>query len=145
MTGVSPAGAVFPYDFRFIPKAPGGDGDPLNVLVLMDKPVFTGCLVHTRLIGVMEAKQSEKGKTMRNDRLIGVVIESRTDSDFKSLHDLSAKLVDEIEHVFVSYNEAKGEKFKPIGRSGPDRTKALVLNNGESRIGARAEKAKKLR
>jgi len=38
---------------------------------------------------------------MRNDRLIGVAIESRTDSDFKSLHDLSAKLVDEIEHVFV--------------------------------------------
>jgi len=37
MTGVSPAGAVFPYDFRFIPKTPGGDGDPLNVLVLMDK------------------------------------------------------------------------------------------------------------
>src|SRR5207248_933044 len=52
----SPAGD----DFRFIPKTPGGDRDPLNVLVLMDKPAFTGCMVYTRLIGVMAAKQSER-------------------------------------------------------------------------------------
>ena len=145
MTGVSSAGAVFPYDFSSSRKRPAATAIRLTFSCSWTKPAFTGCLVHTRLIGVMEAKQSEKGKTMRNDRLIGVVIESRTDSDFKSLHDLSAKLVDEIEHFLVSYNEAKGEKFKPIGRSGPDRAKALVLNNGESRIGARAEKAKKLR
>src|SRR3954451_24377864 len=75
---ILPAGMVFPYDFGFIPKTRGGDGDPLDVLILMDEPAFTGCLVATRLLGVIEAEQTEKGKTERNDRLIAVSANSRT-------------------------------------------------------------------
>ncbi|HEX8201166.1 MAG TPA: inorganic diphosphatase, partial [Isosphaeraceae bacterium] len=56
--GVLPAGAVFPYDFGFVPATRGGDGDPLDVLVLMDEPAFVGCLVPARLIGVIEAEQT---------------------------------------------------------------------------------------
>jgi inorganic pyrophosphatase len=126
MTGVLPAGAVFPFDFGFIPQTRGGDGDPLDVLVLMDEPGTVGCLVRTRLIGVIEAEQTEEGKTSRNDRLIGVAVKSRTDSDYKTLDDLSSKLVDEIEHFFVSYNLAKGKKFTPLGRYGPKRALKLV-------------------
>src|SRR5918993_2443763 len=76
--GVLPAGASFPFDFGFIPSTLGGDGDPLDVLVLMDEPAFAGCLVITRLIGVVEAEQTERdGETTRNDRLVGVAAESR--------------------------------------------------------------------
>src|SRR5215216_4797853 len=57
--GVLPAGAVFPFDFGFVPSTVGGDGDPLDVLVLMDEPAFAGCLVRTRLVGVVEAEQTE--------------------------------------------------------------------------------------
>jgi inorganic pyrophosphatase len=71
--GVLPAGAVFPFDFGFVPSTTGGDGDPLDVLVLMDEAAFAGCLVEARLIGVIEAKQTERdGKTTRNDRLVAV-------------------------------------------------------------------------
>ncbi len=126
MTGVLPAGAVFPFDFGFIPQTRGGDGDPLDVLVLMDEPATVGCLVRARLLGVIEAEQTEKGETSRNDRLIGVAVKSRTDSDYETLDDLSGKLVDEIEHFFVSYNSAKGKKFKPLGRHGPERATRLV-------------------
>lgn len=126
MTGVLPAGAVFPFDFGSIPQTRGGDGDPLDVLVLMDEPGTIGCLVRTRLLGVIEAEQTEEGNTSRNDRLIGVAVKSRTDSDYETLDDLSEKLVDEIEHFFVSYNAAKGKKFKPLGRYGPERAKGLV-------------------
>ena len=55
LSGVLPAGAVFPFDFGFVPQTLGQDGDPLDVLVLMDEPVFPGCLVPCRLIGVIEA------------------------------------------------------------------------------------------
>src|SRR5205807_404345 len=58
LSGVLPLGAVFPYDFGFVPSTTGGDGDPLDVLVLMDEPAFAGCLVPGRLIGVIEAEQS---------------------------------------------------------------------------------------
>jgi inorganic pyrophosphatase len=46
------------------------DGDPLDALVLMDEPAFCGCLIESRLVGVIEAEQSEDGQTERNDRLI---------------------------------------------------------------------------
>jgi inorganic pyrophosphatase len=126
LTGVLPAGAVFPFDFGFIPQTRGGDGDPLDVLVLMDEPGTVGCLVRTRLLGVIEAAQTEEGKTTRNDRLIGVAVQSRTDSEYKTLTDLNEKLLDEIEHFFVSYNAAKGKKFKPLGRHWPKRASKLV-------------------
>jgi inorganic pyrophosphatase len=72
LSSVLPAGAVFPFDFGFIPRTIGDDGDPLDILVLMDEPVFSGCFVAARLLGVIEARQTEDGKTERNDRLIAV-------------------------------------------------------------------------
>jgi inorganic pyrophosphatase len=128
LTGVLPAGAVFPYDFGFIPNTRGGDGDPLDVLVVMDEPAFVGCLVPCRLLGAIEAKQTENGKTNRNDRLIAVAKDSRAHEKFRSITQLDSVVLDEIEHFFVSYNEAKGKKFKPLRQVGPGRAKKLVVD-----------------
>jgi inorganic pyrophosphatase len=120
--GVLPMGASFPFDFGFIPSTRGGDGDPLDVLVLMDEPAFAGCLVPSRLIGVIEAEQTERdGKKERNDRLIAVAEKCRMYGDVNSLKDLNQQVVGEIEHFFVSYNQVKGKVFKPLGRGGPKR------------------------
>jgi inorganic pyrophosphatase len=124
--GVLAVGHFFPFDFGYIPNTLGGDGDPLDVLVLMDEPAFVGCLVPSRLIGVIEAEQTEDGKTERNDRLIAVASNSRTHKDIKSINDLNEILIDEIEHFFVSYNEAKGKQFKPLGRFAAIKAKQLV-------------------
>jgi inorganic pyrophosphatase len=127
LSGVLPAGSSFPFDFGFLPSTLGPDGDPLDVLLLMDEAVFPGCLVSARLIGVIEAKQTERdGKTARNDRLIAIATHSQDDGDIRSLKDLNNKLVDEIEHFFVSYNQVRGKKFKPLGRFGPARAEKLV-------------------
>jgi inorganic pyrophosphatase len=134
LTGILPAGATFPFDFGFVPSTLGGDGDPLDVLLLMDEPAFTGCLVPARLIGVITARQTERdGTTERNDRLIAVAAKSRTHEEVRALDDLSAVLLDEIEHFFVSYNEIKGKKFEPTGRKGPHKAAALV-QEGEERF-----------
>src|ERR1051325_1190873 len=126
LSGVLPRGAVFPFDFGFIPSTLGGDGDPLDVLILMDEPAFPGCLIPARLIGVIEAEQTEDGETMRNDRLIAVAKDSRTHSDIQSLNDLNESLVKEIEHFFISFNEAKGKQFKPLGRFMSQRARQVV-------------------
>ena len=126
LSGVLPAGAVFPFDFGYIPATLGGDGDPLDVLVLMDEPAFAGCLVPARLIGVIEAEQTEDGKTERNDRLIAVATDSHDHHEIQSLDQISPNLVQEIEHFFVSYNTIKGKQFAPKGRFGPERAQKLV-------------------
>jgi inorganic pyrophosphatase len=125
--GVLPAGAVFPFDFGFVPSTTGGDGDPLDVLVLMDEPAFTGCLVAARPLGVIEAEQTERGgETTRNDRLIAVAAEAHNHRDVRSLGKLNENLIDEIEYFFISYNTIKGKQFKPLGRFGPMRAIKLV-------------------
>jgi inorganic pyrophosphatase len=69
---VLPAGMVFPYDFGFLPQTIAPDGDPIDVLLLMDEPAFPGCAVKSRLIGVIEGQQLDGKKKIRNDRLVAV-------------------------------------------------------------------------
>jgi inorganic pyrophosphatase len=126
LSGVMPAGAVFPFEFGFIPSTKGGDGDPLDLLILLDAPTFVGCVVQARLIGVILATQTEQGKPERNDRLIAIASESRRHEGVRELRDLSKPLLREIEHFFISYNELKGKKFKPLGRHGASRAVSLV-------------------
>jgi len=127
LKGVLAVGHSFPFDFGYIPQTKGGDGDPLDVLVLMDEPAFTSCLVPSWLIGVIEAEQTERDrKVERNDRLIAVAADSYNHSEIKSINDLNEKLFAEIEHFFVSYNEAKGKKFKSPGRFGARKAAGLV-------------------
>src|SRR4051794_6013775 len=118
LKGVLPAGAVFPFDFGFVPSTRADDGDPVDVLVLMDAPVFPGCLVPSRLIGVIEAEQTEDGKTERNDRLLAVAAQSAAHHSIRELSDLSPDLIAQIEHFFVSYNAAKGKRFTIKGQFG---------------------------
>ena len=144
--GVLPAGAVFPFDFGFVPSTVGGDGDPLDVLVLMDEPAFPGCLVTARPLGVIEAEQTEReGETTRNDRLIAVAAEAHNHRDVRSLGKLNENLIDEIEYFFISYNTIKGKQFKPLGRFGPMRAIKLVEEGVERfrQQGAQPKKRKK--
>lgn len=130
--GVLPAGAVFPFDFGFIPSTLGEDGDPLDVLVLLDDPAFAGCVVPSRLVGVIEASQRERdGEVVRNDRLVAVAAKSRNHEDVRELEQVSESLVREIEYFFESYNRIKGKHFEPLGRSGSERAAELVREGME--------------
>lgn len=113
---ILPAGAVFPFDFGFIPDTKGEDGDPLDVLVIMDEPVYPGCLVECKIIGALKARQTERdGKVEENDRLIAVSVVSTSYSEVRSLNDINKNILDEIEHFFVSYNIQAGKKFETSG------------------------------
>jgi len=137
LKGVLPAGASFPFDFGFVPSTKGDDGDPLDVLVLMDEPAFAGCLVPARLVGVITARQTERDGTVEeNHRLIAVAADSHTHEGVRKLADLSTNLIDEIEHFFVSYNQARGKTFTPTGRKGPQAAHTIVEQAIVSRRGS---------
>jgi len=127
LSTVLPEGMVFPYDFGFIPSTLGDDGDPLDILILMETPVVPGCVVTVRLIGAIEAEQKEKDEGWtRNDRLVGVATHAQTYQKAKSFGDLRPHLVDEIIEFFVSYNKLRGRKFRPGKTVGSGKAEELV-------------------
>ena len=126
LANVLPQGNAFPNEFGFIPSTRGEDGDPLDVMVLLDEPTHVGCVLTARLIGVIEARQKENGKTCRNDRLIAVATHAHVHGEIESLSKLDKKIVDEIEHFFCSYAEMRGKTLTPLGRFGPRRALKLV-------------------
>jgi inorganic pyrophosphatase len=120
-------GQTFPFDFGFVPATLAEDGDPIDVLVLMDAPVPMGCVLTARLIGAIEAKQRSDGEPWeRNDRLLAVATHARTHQHRKSLADLRPHQLDEIETFFVNYAGTKGKTFKPLKRAGPKAARKLV-------------------
>jgi inorganic pyrophosphatase len=116
LNSVLPAGSAFPYDFGYVPGTKAEDGDPIDVLVLMDQPAFTDCVVEARLIGVIEAEQTEDAEDAHNWK------------DLRTLKEMNKNLLEELEHFFVSYNELKNKEFKLLHTRGPSVAKKLLRN-----------------
>jgi inorganic pyrophosphatase len=123
---VLPAGMVFPYDFGFLPQTLAEDGDPIDVLLLMDEPAFCGCAVRARLIGVIEGEQLDGKKTVRNDRLLAVAEANHMYANIKSLSDLPKKFLDELQDFFVNYHNLEGKKYRLLGCKGTGTATTLI-------------------
>ena len=117
--GLLPEGMLFPFDFGFIPSTLGEDGDPLDIMVLMDAPAHVGCLMEVRVIGIIEAKQTQERKTERNDRILGVAVHSYNHDGLQTIDDVNKTLLAQVEAFFVSYNQQRGKKFKITATGGP--------------------------
>src|SRR5712671_5767592 len=135
--GLLPEGMMFPFDFGFIPSTLGDDGDPLDILVLMDAPAHVGCLIDVRIIGIIKAKQTEDGESETNNRLLGVAVHSYNHQDLSSIDDVNKSLLSQIEEFFVSYNKQRGKKFKVTGTGGPGKAMKFL------KAGIRAHKEAK--
>jgi inorganic pyrophosphatase len=117
--GLLPQGMMFPFDFGFLPSTIGGDGDPLDVMVLMDAPAHVGCLLEVRIIGIITAEQTQDGETTHNDRLLGVAVQSYNHEGLASIDDVSKTILNQVEEFFISYNKQRGKKFTVTGTGGP--------------------------
>ena len=132
-----PSGMVFPYDFGFVPQTKADDGDPIDVLVLMDEPAFPGCALLARLIGVIEGEQmSPKAPTVRNDRLVAVAETTHMYARLTKLKDLPKQSLREIEEFFVNYHRLQGKKFKLLGRKGEKTALDLIAKAQKAYTGA---------
>src|SRR4051812_44859216 len=68
MSRALPIGIAYPYDWGFLPSTCGGDGDPLDAMVIHETPVSPGLVLTCRIVGALKLSQTKKGKTERNDR-----------------------------------------------------------------------------
>jgi inorganic pyrophosphatase len=127
-----PPGMVFPFNFGFIPSTLGEDGDPVDMLILNDVPLVCGCLVKATLVAVINAEQTENGKTFRNDRLVGALADEESPAEFLKM-ELDARRVAEVQFFFATYNQFSGKQFKVLGTGDSEEARRLVLV-GEKRF-----------
>ena len=126
---VLPAGMAFPYDFGFVPSTEADDGDPVDVLVLMDEPAFPGCALSCRPIGVIEGEQVGKKDKVRNDRIVAIEREAHSWADIKNIDKLGKQFLRELEEFFVEYHRLSGKEYRVLDVKGPGRAKKLVQSS----------------
>ncbi len=126
LTKVLPAGLAFPCDMGFIPHTIGEDGDPLDALILMDEITYPGCLVECRLTGLIEALQTDKGKTFRNNRFIFVPSKMKDFDHIRTIEDINKHKLDAIIKFFEVYNDFDGKRFELARILGPEDARSLI-------------------
>jgi inorganic pyrophosphatase len=123
---VLPSGMAFPYDFGFVPSTEADDGDPVDVLVLMDEPAFPGCALNCRVLGVIEGEQVGKKGKVRNDRIVAVEQDAHSWADIKTVDDLGKQFLKELEEFFVDYHRLSDRQYRVLDVKGPGRARKLV-------------------
>jgi inorganic pyrophosphatase len=123
-----PRGLAYPLDFGFIPGTRAEDGDPIDILVLMDEPAFPGAIVPARVVGALEAEQidEESPAPVRNDRIVAVACKSVDFGRIADLDDLPDGLMDSIEAFFVTTGALRGRTFRPLRRVRARTAKQLI-------------------
>jgi len=116
---ILPSGMVFPYDFGFIPRTKGEDGDPIDILIFSEFKSFPGCMIECRLIGNIQAKQTDGKKKIENDRFVGIPIQSVFFQKIKSINDFPNESIKQLEAFFINYNKAEKKIFQIKKINGP--------------------------
>jgi len=120
-------GLSYPYDWGFIPSTKAADGDPLDAIVFHEATTYPGTVLKCRLLGVLEVSQTEKGKTLRNDRVIATPAENPR---YKSLREFTSALRKELEEFFSATHTSDGVKLRFIGWKSP-RTAWRLINEAK--------------
>jgi inorganic pyrophosphatase len=123
---VLPAGMAFPYDFGFVPSTKAEDGDPTDVLVLMDEPAFPGCLLKCRVIGIIEGEQSSKKEKERNDRVIAIEQANHSYAYVDHIDDLGKTFIHELEEFFVDYHKLSNDEYRILDIRGPGEARRRI-------------------
>ena len=126
------AGLTYPYDWGFIPSTKAPDGDPLDVLVIHDAATYPGLVLTCKVIGVLEAEQTKKGKRERNDRLFAVPDRAPFEGDLKDVRRLPKRATEELEKFFQATDALEPEDLRFLGWHGPSRAVKTIRDNSKS-------------
>ena len=113
----------YPGDYGFVPRTLGRDGDPLDVLILVDAPSFPGCVMEVRPIGVL--RMLDQGE--RDEKILAVVQNDPVYCQVKDCSELFPHLLREIEHFFSIYKNLEGKTTEIAGWADAAAARALIL------------------
>jgi inorganic pyrophosphatase len=112
----------YPGDYGFIPSTLSDDGDPLDVLVLVDAPSFTGCLMTVRPIGFLAMVDQGKG----DEKVLAVGTNNPIYENVHDSGDLYPHLLRGIEHFFAIYKELESKTTEMVGWRDAAQARKLV-------------------
>jgi inorganic pyrophosphatase len=101
----------YPAEYGIIPQSLWDDGDPMDILVLMDEATFPGCIIETRPIGVM--RMIDGGDS--DDKILGVPVNDPRCNEINDIPDVPPSLLKEIAHFFEDYKKLEGKTTEVLG------------------------------
>jgi inorganic pyrophosphatase len=126
----------YPGDYGFIPQTLAEDGDPLDILVMVSEPTFSGCLIEARVIGLFRMKD----RGVNDFKVLGVPHSDPLLTDIRKLDDVPYPFLREVEHFFATYKQLEGVTIETLGWTGADDAATEVKATVE-RYGSHANKA----
>jgi inorganic pyrophosphatase len=99
---------TYPADYGFIPQTLYDDGDPMDILVLMDQPTFPGCIIESRPIGIMGMIDGGD----KDFKILAVPVEDPKYENIKDIGDVPSHLLDEIAEFFKTYKNLEGKEVE---------------------------------
>ncbi|MBX3395830.1 MAG: inorganic diphosphatase [Phycisphaerae bacterium] len=101
----------YPGDYGFIPQTLAEDGDALDVLVMVNEPTFTGCLIETRVIGLFRMKD----RGLNDFKVLGVPHSDPLFAEYLDLDDVPPHFLREVQHFFAVYKQLEGAATETLG------------------------------
>lgn len=112
----------YPGDYGFIPGTLAEDGDPLDVVILVDEPSFTGCLMEVRPVGLLNMVDEREN----DQKVLAVPNENPRFDSIHTMDQVFPHIRREIEYFFSIYKELQGGKTKMEGWSGPPEARKVI-------------------
>lgn len=117
----------YPGDYGVVPGTLAEDNDPLDVLVLVDQPSFTGCLIEVRPVGVLNMVDSEE----MDQKIISVPTKNPRYDQIYTIDQIFSHVRREIEHFFSIYKELEGKHPRMQGWGDPREARRAILESRE--------------
>lgn len=98
----------YPGDYGFVPQTLWYDNDPIDILILTQRPVYPLTLASVRILGVLRMVDGEE----KDDKLLAVYAEDPRYEEYKDIKDVPKHMINELKHFFETYKELQGKKCK---------------------------------
>jgi inorganic pyrophosphatase len=95
----------YPADYGFILDTMAEDGDEVDILVLIEEPTFSGCIIYARPVGMLQMRD-EKGP---DNKVLGVPIHDPRWRHVDDIHEIPPHLLNEIENFFLTYKRLEAK------------------------------------
>ena len=115
----------YPGDYGFIPGTRADDGDPLDVLALVEEPSFPGCLIEVRPVGILNMVDND----LADQKIVAVPNRNPRYDEVRTMDQIFPHVRREIEHFFAIYKELEGKKTKMLGWGRPMESREVIVKS----------------